>query len=78
MFKVFFLMSGAGAGAETGPSIFQSFIFIFLIFAIFYFLMIRPQQKKQKEHQQMKTATLIGLPIFRICRCEQAKNYTKM
>ncbi len=49
MFKVFFLMSGAGAGAETGPSIFQSFIFIFLIFAIFYFLMIRPQQKKQKE-----------------------------
>ena len=53
MFRIFFLMSGAGAGAETGPSIFQSFIFIILIFAIFYFLMIRPQQKKQKEHQQM-------------------------
>lgn len=28
---------------------------IFLIFAIFYFLLIRPQQKQQKKHQQMLT-----------------------
>jgi preprotein translocase subunit YajC len=28
-------------------------IFLALIFAIFYFLMIRPQRKRQKEHQQM-------------------------
>jgi preprotein translocase subunit YajC len=26
---------------------------IFLIFIIFYFLLIRPQQKKQAEHQKM-------------------------
>lgn len=26
---------------------------IFLIFAIFYFLLIRPQQKRQQEHQKM-------------------------
>ncbi|OQX84481.1 MAG: preprotein translocase subunit YajC [Candidatus Latescibacteria bacterium 4484_7] len=30
-----------------------SLIFIVLIFAIFYFLMLRPQQKKQKEHLEM-------------------------
>jgi preprotein translocase subunit YajC len=28
-------------------------IFLVLIFAIFYFLMIRPQRKRQKEQQQM-------------------------
>ncbi|HEY55573.1 MAG TPA: preprotein translocase subunit YajC [Dehalococcoidia bacterium] len=28
-------------------------IFIVLIFAVFYFLMIRPQRKRQKEHQQL-------------------------
>ena len=28
-------------------------VFLVLIFAIFYFLLIRPQRKKQKEHQQM-------------------------
>ncbi len=28
-------------------------IFLVLIFGVFYFLLIRPQRKKQKEHQQM-------------------------
>ena len=28
-------------------------IFLVLIFAIFYFLMIRPQRKRQKEHQHL-------------------------
>jgi preprotein translocase subunit YajC len=28
-------------------------IFLVLIFAMFYFLMIRPQRKRQKEHRQM-------------------------
>ena len=28
-------------------------IFLVLIFAVFYFLMIRPQRKRQKEHQTM-------------------------
>ncbi len=27
--------------------------FLVLIFALFYFVMIRPQRRKQKEHQQM-------------------------
>lgn len=33
------------------PSLFASFIPLILIFIIFYFLLIRPQQKKQKEHK---------------------------
>jgi preprotein translocase subunit YajC len=31
----------------------QPFLMMLVIFAIFYFLMIRPQVKKQKEHQSM-------------------------
>lgn len=32
---------------------FSSFIPLILIFAVFYFLIIRPQSKKYKEHQEM-------------------------
>ena len=28
-------------------------VFLVLIFGVFYFLLIRPQRKRQKEHQQM-------------------------
>ncbi len=28
-------------------------VFLVVIFAVFYFLMIRPQRKRQKEHQQL-------------------------
>ena len=41
-------MSGSG---------FAQFIPLILIFVIFYFFLIRPQQKKSKEHKQM-VATL--------------------
>jgi preprotein translocase subunit YajC len=40
----------AGEGAQGG---FSAFIPLILMFVIFYFLLIRPQQKKQKEHQEM-------------------------
>ncbi len=43
--------SGAGQG---GPAaLFGSLIPLILIFVIFYFLLIRPQQKKAKEHKNM-------------------------
>ena len=32
---------------------FVSFLPLILIFVIFYFLLIRPQQKKMKEHKEM-------------------------
>ncbi len=42
---------GGGGGAAGGD---MNFIFVMIaIFAIFYFLLIRPQQKKQKETKTM-------------------------
>ena len=40
---------------QPAPSPLAGLVPIFLIFAIFYFLLIRPQQKQQKKHQQMLT-----------------------
>ncbi|RLC33487.1 MAG: preprotein translocase subunit YajC [Deltaproteobacteria bacterium] len=40
----------AGQGAQGG---FGAFIPLILMFVIFYFLLIRPQQKKAKEHRTM-------------------------
>ena len=45
----------AGGGAAGGL-----LIPMILVFAIMYFLMIRPQQKKIKEHQAMVTALRRG------------------
>lgn len=43
---------GGGAGAQQ-PSMLQSMLPLLIIFAIFYFLLLRPQQKKAKEHKIM-------------------------
>ena len=44
--------AGAG-GAQGAQGGFGAFVPLILMFAIFYFLLIRPQQKKAKEHQEM-------------------------
>jgi len=49
----------AGAGAGAG-SAFASFLPLVLIFAIMYFLLIRPQQKKVKEMRAMVDALRRG------------------
>lgn len=41
-----------GAGGQ-GANPISAFMPLILIFIIFYFLLIRPQHKKQKEHQKM-------------------------
>ncbi|MBD3379970.1 MAG: preprotein translocase subunit YajC [Candidatus Omnitrophica bacterium] len=43
----------AGAGAPAQGSPIMSLLPIALIFIIFYFLLIRPQKKAQKEHADM-------------------------
>ncbi len=45
-------MGTGGAGGE-GAAGFSGFIPLILMFVIFYFLLIRPQQKKTKDHRQM-------------------------
>ena len=43
----------AADGAQAAaPGALTSILPLIIIFAIFYFLLIRPQQKKQKEHTQ--------------------------
>lgn len=39
--------------APSGPSMLVSFFPLILVFLIFYLLLIRPQQKKVKEHREM-------------------------
>lgn len=43
----------AQAPQPAPPSPFVSFLPLLVIFGIFYFLLIRPQQKKMKSHKQM-------------------------
>jgi preprotein translocase subunit YajC len=42
-----------GGGAVGGMESLQQFLPLILIFLVFYFLMIRPQQKKVKAHREM-------------------------
>ena len=49
-----YAQAAGGAGALT------SFVPLILIFAIMYFLLIRPQQKKVKDHQKMVEALRRG------------------
>lgn len=51
---------GAGGGAGQGAGGFSAFIPLILMFVIFYFLLIRPQQKKQKEHRTMIDNIKVG------------------
>jgi preprotein translocase subunit YajC len=46
------IVFGTGGGAATGVSQFPLLFVIIATFAIFYFILIRPQQKKQKELQK--------------------------
>ena len=49
-----FLAYALGTGGEGGQGGgFGAFIPLILMFGIFYFLLIRPQQKKAKDHREM-------------------------
>ena len=50
----------AQAAGGAGPSLLAQLPFFIAIFAIFYFLLIRPQQKKAKEHRNMVDALRRG------------------
>ena len=44
---------GAAAGQPSGSDMLLQFLPLILMFVIFWFLLIRPQQKRQKAHKQM-------------------------
>lgn len=60
-FLAYAMGSGAGgnsAGSQGGA--FATFVPLILMFVIFYFLLIRPQQKKAKQHREMLNALKVG------------------
>ena len=44
---------GGEATSDFGTSIWPMLIFIVLLFGLMYFVMIRPQRRRQKEHQNL-------------------------
>lgn len=53
MISKLYAMAPSQPGPGEGPSAFMSFLPLLVIFALFYFLLIRPQQKQQKERQAL-------------------------
>ena len=47
------LQAEAPAGPNMGIEGISTFVMIGLMFVVFYFLLIRPQQKKQKAHEKL-------------------------
>lgn len=63
MLGLAFAMAGPPGGATGqvgGMAAFQQAIPLVLMFGIFYFLLIRPQQKKAKEHRTLLEALKKG------------------
>jgi preprotein translocase subunit YajC len=52
--------AAAPAGAPQQPNAFMSMMPLVFIFIIFYFLLIRPQQKKAKEHAKLVSSLKTG------------------
>jgi preprotein translocase subunit YajC len=57
-----FLIPSAWAQAAGGsqPNAFVQLLPLILIFVVFYFLLIRPQAKRAKEHKAMVSALAVG------------------
>ncbi|HML80013.1 preprotein translocase subunit YajC [Geobacter sulfurreducens] len=55
MLGIAFAMAAPPGGAQSGGAMgaFQAILPLVFMFAIFYFLLIRPQQKKAKEHRTL-------------------------
>lgn len=60
MFGIAFAMGQGAPPVDGGQGGFMGVVPILLMFGIFYFLLIRPQQKKQKEHREMVAALKAG------------------
>ncbi|MBO4321218.1 MAG: preprotein translocase subunit YajC, partial [Treponema sp.] len=65
-FVPMFLQDAGQAGAGTGMGGLVTFLPLILILLIMYFLMIRPQNKKQKETQKMIEALKKGDKVITI------------
>ena len=49
-----------GAGSSGGQGLLLQLLPLILIFVVFYFLLIRPQQKRVKQHKEMVNSLKVG------------------
>ncbi|HFC98045.1 MAG TPA: preprotein translocase subunit YajC [Thermosulfurimonas dismutans] len=66
MWEVVYAMGGPPSqGAQGGPaSLIATFVPLILIFLVFYFLLIRPQQKRAREHQRFVDSLHSGQKVI--------------
>jgi len=58
-----FAMAPAGQGGDPS-AMFGQFVPLILIFGVFWFLVIRPQQKKAKQHREMVAELKKGDEVY--------------
>jgi len=55
-----YAMAGNPAAQQGGGPGYEGMIMLVAMFAIFYFLLIRPQQKRAKQHKQLIEGLKVG------------------
>ena len=60
------LQMASGSGNASGGSSYSMLIAMVAVFALMYFMMIRPQKKRQKEEQEMRSSVEIGDEVITI------------
>ncbi|MEE8364643.1 MAG: preprotein translocase subunit YajC [Gammaproteobacteria bacterium] len=60
----FFINDAMAQTADSGSGGILSFLPLIILFVVFYFLLIRPQQKKAKQHKNMVAALKKGDEII--------------
>ena len=66
MFLQFLADTGIDSGTPTSPGILEMLLPMVVILAIFYFIMIRPENKRKKEAEQMRSSLKVGDQITTI------------
>lgn len=56
--------AGDDATSSLGTSIWPMLIFIVVLFGLMYFVLIRPQRKRQRDHQDMLTELRKGTKVI--------------
>ncbi len=65
-FNMLTLENAANAGAAGGMGTIGIIIYLVVIFGVMYFLLIRPQKKKQKEEKKMRENLQVGDEVVTI------------
>ena len=53
-------LESAGAGTAAGPDMMSTIVMLVAMLGIFYFMLIRPENKRKKEAEQMRASLKTG------------------